>query len=75
MKVGDRVVLKRGRFPKSKFRTGVVVKVGASWRGDVRVGGSQKTARNSVSIKRDDYKGHENTWWNRSDWKVGRKEE
>lgn len=30
---------------------------------------------NSVSIKRDDYKGHENTWWNRSDWKVGRKEE
>jgi len=56
MKVGDRVVLKSGRFPKTRFRTGVVLKVGASW-------------SDALSIKRDGYRGHEYTWWNKRDWK------
>ena len=56
MKVGDKVVMAKETSPKSNFRTGVVVEVGVY----------------SVRIKRDYYRGHELTWWNRDDWKVVR---
>ena len=57
MKIGDRVVMKKGRFPETKFRTGVVVNIGASW-------------NDSLSIKRDNYRGHEYTWWDKHDWEI-----
>lgn len=53
MKVGDRVVMKRWASPKSTFRTGVVMDVDPY----------------SVRIKRDDYRGHEYTWWTKDQWR------
>lgn len=55
MKVGDRVVMsKEGElsYPKTTFRTGVVKEV----------------AYGMVRVKRDYYRGHEYTWWYKSEW-------
>lgn len=57
MKIGDKVVMVKGTCPKSTFRRGVVVEIGELY---------------TVRIKRDYYRGHESTWWNRDEWKVVR---
>ena len=57
MKVGDKVVMKKEVCPKTRFRMGMVVEIGELW-------------TNSIRIKRDNYKGHEFTWWNKDDWRV-----
>jgi len=61
MKVGDRVVMAKSTMPKSNFRTGVVVRA--------------EPSSNGVRIKRDNYRGHELTWWYREEWRVKRKSE
>lgn len=55
MKAGDRVVMTKNTSPKSNFRTGVVLEAGCY---------------GMIRVKRDYYRGHETTWWNKSDWKV-----
>ena len=54
MKVGDKVIMKKDVCPNSNFRTGVVMEV----------------IYDGIRVKRDNYKGHEYTWWNKEDWKV-----
>ena len=54
MKAGDKVVMLKDTMPNSSFRTGIVKEV----------------SYNAVRVKRDDYKGHEYTWWDRTEWKV-----
>lgn len=55
MKVGNRVVMKESMMPRSKFRTGVVKALGSF---------------GNVKIVRDNYQGHEYTWWWEDEWKV-----
>ena len=60
MKVGDRVKLQDHVLPRSRFRTGVVREVDNN---------KSCYAYQAIRVKRDKYRGHEYTWWLRSDWK------
>ena len=53
-KKGDLVIMKEWYMPKSEFRTGVV---------------TESDSFGTMRVKRDYYRGHENTWHFTHDWK------
>jgi hypothetical protein len=58
-KVGDKVRMTRLAIQifNTKFQTGVIKKIGSGY------------FKEGISVKRDNYKGHEYAWWDDCFWK------